>query len=59
MPWNDNANPGPWGSPQPGDDGDRKDSPNAARKAAARAAPADLAATAPTWAPGWNSCGAA
>jgi membrane protease subunit HflK len=25
MPWNDNANPGPWGSP-PGDDGDRKDS---------------------------------
>jgi membrane protease subunit HflK len=25
MPWNDNANPGPWGSPQPGDDGDRKD----------------------------------
>jgi len=27
MPWNDNANPGPWGSPQPGDDGDRKDAP--------------------------------
>jgi membrane protease subunit HflK len=27
MPWNDNANPGPWGSPQPGDDGDRKDTP--------------------------------
>jgi membrane protease subunit HflK len=26
MPWNDNANPGPWGSP-PGDEGDRKDSP--------------------------------
>jgi membrane protease subunit HflK len=26
MPWNDNANPGPWGSP-PGDDGDRKDAP--------------------------------
>nr|WP_309605531.1 FtsH protease activity modulator HflK [Phenylobacterium sp.] len=26
MPWNDNANPGPWGTP-PGDDGDRKDSP--------------------------------
>jgi membrane protease subunit HflK len=25
MPWNDNANPGPWGSP-PGDD-DRRDSP--------------------------------
>src|SRR5579871_492063 len=24
MPWNDNANPGPWGSP-PGDDGDRKE----------------------------------
>lgn len=28
MPWNDNANPGPWGSPQPGDDGDPKDAPN-------------------------------
>ena len=28
MPWNDNANPGPWGSPQPGgDDGDNKDAP--------------------------------
>jgi membrane protease subunit HflK len=27
MPWNDNANPGPWGSPPPGDDGERKDSP--------------------------------
>ncbi|HEX3888893.1 MAG TPA: FtsH protease activity modulator HflK [Phenylobacterium sp.] len=25
MPWNDNANPGPWGSPPSGDDGDRKD----------------------------------
>jgi membrane protease subunit HflK len=25
MPWNDNANPGPWGSPQPGDDDGRKD----------------------------------
>lgn len=25
MPWNDNANPGPWGSP--GDDGDRRDTP--------------------------------
>ena len=24
MPWNDNANPGPWGSPPSGDDGDRK-----------------------------------
>ncbi|MDB5448634.1 MAG: hflK [Phenylobacterium sp.] len=24
MPWNDNANPGPWGSPPPGDD-DRRD----------------------------------
>ncbi|MHB8529654.1 MAG: FtsH protease activity modulator HflK, partial [Caulobacteraceae bacterium] len=21
MPWNDNANPGPWGQPPPGDDG--------------------------------------
>ncbi|HEY8616955.1 FtsH protease activity modulator HflK [Phenylobacterium sp.] len=25
MPWNDNANPGPWGSP--GDDNDRRDTP--------------------------------
>lgn len=24
MPWNDNANPGPWGSPPSGDDGDRR-----------------------------------
>lgn len=24
MPWNDNANPGPWGSPPSGDDGDGK-----------------------------------
>jgi len=27
MPWNDNANPGPWGSPPSGDDGDGKGSP--------------------------------
>jgi membrane protease subunit HflK len=27
MPWNDNANPGPWGSPPSGDDGDRRDTP--------------------------------
>jgi membrane protease subunit HflK len=27
MPWNDNANPGPWGSPPPGEDGERKDVP--------------------------------
>jgi membrane protease subunit HflK len=26
MPWNDNANPGPWGSPSGGDD-DRRDTP--------------------------------
>jgi modulator of FtsH protease HflK len=26
MPWNDNANPGPWGSPP--EDGDRKDTPS-------------------------------
>jgi membrane protease subunit HflK len=26
MPWNDNANPGPWGAPPPGDE-DRRDSP--------------------------------
>lgn len=25
-PWNDNSNPGPWGSPPSGGDGDRKDS---------------------------------
>ena len=24
MPWNDNANPGPWGSPPSGDDGDKR-----------------------------------
>ena len=28
MPWNDNANPGPWGSPPSGDDGNRKDPPS-------------------------------
>jgi membrane protease subunit HflK len=27
MPWNDNANPGPWGSPPSGDDDGRKDAP--------------------------------
>ena len=27
MPWNDNSNPGPWGSPPSGDDGGRKDPP--------------------------------
>ena len=27
MPWNDNANPGPWGSPPSGDDGDGKNTP--------------------------------
>ncbi len=27
MPWNDNANPGPWGSPPSGNDGDRKEPP--------------------------------
>ncbi len=27
MPWNDNANPGPWGSPS-GGDGNRRDPPN-------------------------------
>ncbi|HEY2357444.1 MAG TPA: FtsH protease activity modulator HflK [Phenylobacterium sp.] len=27
MPWNDNANPGPWGSPPSGDDGGRRDAP--------------------------------
>src|SRR3569833_3116093 len=28
MPWNDNANPGPWGSPPSGEDGGRKDPPS-------------------------------
>jgi modulator of FtsH protease HflK len=28
MPWNDNANPGPWGSPPSGDDGDGKAPPS-------------------------------
>jgi len=28
MPWNDNANPGPWGSPPSGDDGDGKTPPS-------------------------------
>src|ERR1700677_1693223 len=27
MPWNDNANPGPWGAPPSGDDGRRKSAP--------------------------------
>lgn len=27
MPWNDNANPGPWGSPPSGDDGGGKEPP--------------------------------
>jgi membrane protease subunit HflK len=27
MPWNDNANPGPWGSPPSGDDDGRKEPP--------------------------------
>ena len=27
MPWNDNANPGPWGSPPSGDDGPRSEGP--------------------------------
>ncbi|MEO8114569.1 MAG: FtsH protease activity modulator HflK [Phenylobacterium sp.] len=27
MPWNDNANPGPWGTPPSGDGGDRRDPP--------------------------------
>ena len=35
MPWNDNANPGPWGSPQPGQDPSRRppeaDGPNSGR----------------------------
>ena len=31
MPWNDNANPGPWGAPPKGGDNDRRDPPNGGR----------------------------
>ena len=40
MPWNDNANPGPWGAPPPGDDGRKKaDSPPPRREPPRRPAP--------------------
>jgi membrane protease subunit HflK len=32
MPWNDNANPGPWGAPPPGDDGRKKSDPTPPRR---------------------------
>jgi membrane protease subunit HflK len=40
MPWNDNANPGPWGAPPPGDDGKRKsDTPPPRREPPRRPSP--------------------
>ncbi len=36
MPWNDNANPGPWGAPPSGDDGKRKIDPSGPRRDAPR-----------------------
>jgi membrane protease subunit HflK len=40
MPWNDNANPGPWGAPPPGDDGRKKtDSPPPRREGPRRPPP--------------------
>jgi membrane protease subunit HflK len=38
MPWNDNANPGPWGSP-PGDNGQRPDSAGGPRREEPRRRP--------------------
>jgi membrane protease subunit HflK len=39
MPWNDNANPGPWGAPPPGDDGKKKAEPPARRDTPRRPTP--------------------
>jgi membrane protease subunit HflK len=39
MPWNDNANPGPWGAPPPGDDGKKKPDPPLRRDAPRRPSP--------------------
>jgi modulator of FtsH protease HflK len=40
MPWNDNANPGPWGAPPSGDDGKRKsDTPPPRREPPRRPTP--------------------
>jgi membrane protease subunit HflK len=39
MPWNDNANPGPWGAPPPGDDPKRKTDPTPRRDPSSRRPP--------------------
>jgi membrane protease subunit HflK len=39
MPWNDNANPGPWGAPPPGDDGKKRIEPPGPRPGAPRRPP--------------------
>ena len=57
MPWNDNANPGPWGSPPSGDDGDRKRPAAAAAAGGGRAAA--TAPAAPTSTPASSACASA
>lgn len=39
MPWNDNANPGPWGAPPPGDEPRRKTEPGPKREPPRRPGP--------------------
>jgi membrane protease subunit HflK len=39
MPWNDNANPGPWGAPPPGDEPRRRSDPPARREPPRRPRP--------------------
>ena len=39
MPWNDNANPGPWGAPPPGDEPRRKTEPGPRREPPRRQGP--------------------
>ncbi len=39
MPWNDNANPGPWGTPPSGDDGKKKSDATPPRKDSPRRPP--------------------
>jgi membrane protease subunit HflK len=39
MPWNDNANPGPWGTPPSGDDGKKKSDPAPRREPPRRPTP--------------------
>jgi membrane protease subunit HflK len=39
MPWNDNANPGPWGSPPPGDGDDGRKDPGRGRLGGSRRGP--------------------